>query len=82
MLSNDIQNQLYLTLTFDNDLGPYDNDLFYFQITQGNLALFCTHTLGMGQHFSTFITIIMVTNSSVYFDISVNSIYRTYSLNQ
>lgn len=75
MLSNDIQNQLYLTLTFDNDLGPYDNDLFYFQITQGNLALFCTHTLGMGQHFSTFITIIMVTNSSVYFYISVNSIY-------
>ncbi|XP_065934134.1 sodium-dependent lysophosphatidylcholine symporter 1-A isoform X3 [Magallana gigas] len=36
-------------------------------ITQGNLALFCTHTLGMGRHFSTFITIIMVTNSSVYF---------------
>lgn len=28
-------------------------------ITQGNLALFCTHTLGMGRHFSTFITIIM-----------------------
>lgn len=66
---------LYLTLTFNNDLGPYDNDLFYFQITQGNLALFCTHTLGMGQHFSTFITIIMVTNSSVYFYISGNSIY-------
>ncbi|XP_048742361.2 sodium-dependent lysophosphatidylcholine symporter 1-like [Ostrea edulis] len=28
-------------------------------ITQGSLALFCTHTLGMGQYFSTFITIIM-----------------------
>ncbi|XP_062571621.1 sodium-dependent lysophosphatidylcholine symporter 1-A-like [Saccostrea cucullata] len=28
-------------------------------ITQGNLALFCTYSLGMGKYFSTFITIIM-----------------------
>ncbi|CAC5399154.1 MFSD2A [Mytilus coruscus] len=30
------------------------------QIVQGNLALFCTHSLDLGEHFSTFITILLV----------------------
>lgn len=54
---------LKLTLSF----RPYKLLSFSFlflslgiSIVQGNLALYCTHSLDLGEHFSTFITILLV----------------------
>ena len=48
-----------------------------FQIVQGNLALFCTHAVDLGDYFSTFILILLVNNIPDYSRIFKTNIHLT-----
>lgn len=48
---------------------------FMFQIVQGNLALFCTHTLDMKDQFSTFILVLLVSLLLDFYNIPRNELF-------